>query len=171
MNQAHCCWLRSNMVAVNFPPNFSTKRQILKYARKTKMHYIIFFHFFIISSAVWLLTSIKIFTVGKILELSSDHHIGWPLCKLWEHCFSVPDLVFPPPLPPWYRHTNPLFQYINSELHSQCIQPKRVLFFLMTPSFIFIMKLFSKQLLDVLRVTLVYTCSKVTSPSLRGPRK
>ena len=42
MNQAHCCWLRSNMVAVNFPPNFSTKRQILKYARKTKMHYIIF---------------------------------------------------------------------------------------------------------------------------------
>ena len=39
-----------------------------------------------------LLKSLKIFTVGKILQLSADHHAGWPLCKLWEHCFSVPDL-------------------------------------------------------------------------------
>ena len=32
-----------------------------------------------------LLKSLKIFTVGKILYLSADHHAGWPLCKLWEH--------------------------------------------------------------------------------------
>ena len=32
------------------------------------------------------------------MQLSADPHAGWPLCNLWEHCFSVPDLVsFPPP--------------------------------------------------------------------------
>ena len=31
------------------------------------------------------------------MQLSADPHAGWPLCKLWEHCFSVPDLVSPPP--------------------------------------------------------------------------
>ena len=25
------------------------------------------------------------------LQLSADHHAGWPLCKLWEHRLSVPD--------------------------------------------------------------------------------
>ena len=25
--------------------------------------------------------------------LPADYHAGWPLCKLWEHRFSVPDLV------------------------------------------------------------------------------
>ena len=57
---------------------FSTKRQI-QYARKTKRHditiIIIFvFKFLIISSAGSLLAS-KIFTVGKILQLSADHHV------------------------------------------------------------------------------------------------
>ena len=58
------------------------------------MHNIIFFNFSSISdfSAGSLLAS-KILTVGKILQLSADHHAGWPLCKLWEHRFSVPDLV------------------------------------------------------------------------------
>ena len=42
----------------------------------------------------------EIFTVGKILYLSADHHAGWPLCKLWEHRSSVPDLVSSHPLPP-----------------------------------------------------------------------
>ena len=43
-----------------------------------------------------LLASIKIFTVGKMLLLSADHHAGRRLCNLWEHRFSVPDLVYPP---------------------------------------------------------------------------
>ena len=47
-----------------------------------------------------LLQSLKIFTVGKILQLSADHQARWPLCKLWEHRFSVPDLVSSHPLPP-----------------------------------------------------------------------
>ena len=34
--------------------------------------------------------------VWKILQLSADHHAEWPLCKLWELCFSVPDLVYLP---------------------------------------------------------------------------
>ena len=54
------------------------------------MHDKIFFQFF---KHFWfpqsvgflLLKSLKIFTVGKILYLSADHHAGWPLCKLWEH--------------------------------------------------------------------------------------
>ena len=33
------------------------------------------------------------------MQLSADPHAGWPLCKLWEHCFSVPDLVSSPPPP------------------------------------------------------------------------
>ena len=52
--------------------------------------FIQFFNHFLCWVASW---SIKIFTVGKILLLSADHHAGWSLCKLWEHCFSVPDLV------------------------------------------------------------------------------
>ena len=31
------------------------------------------------------------------MQLSADYHAGWPLCKLWEHRFSVPDLVSSPP--------------------------------------------------------------------------
>ena len=52
--------------------------------------FIQFFNHFLCWVASW---SIKIFTVGKILLLSADHHAGWSLCKLWEHCFSVPDPV------------------------------------------------------------------------------
>ena len=37
------------------------------------------------------------YTKGKILRSSADHHAGWPLCKLREHRFSVPDLVSSPP--------------------------------------------------------------------------
>ena len=37
---------------------------------------------------------------GKILQLSADHHARWPLCKLWDHRFSVPDLVSSLPQPP-----------------------------------------------------------------------
>ena len=48
--------------------------------------FIQFFNHFLCWVASW---SIKIFTVGKILLLSADHHAGWSLCKLWEHCFSV----------------------------------------------------------------------------------
>ena len=36
----------------------------------------------------------------NVLQFSADHHAGWPLCKLWEHRFSVPDLVSPPRPPP-----------------------------------------------------------------------
>ena len=38
--------------------------------------------------------------MGNVLQFSADHHAGWPLCKLWEHRFSVPDLVSPPRPPP-----------------------------------------------------------------------
>ena len=32
-----------------------------------------------------------------VLLLSADHRARWPLCnQLWEHCFSVPDLVSSP---------------------------------------------------------------------------
>ena len=31
------------------------------------------------------------------MQLSADPHAGGLLCKLWEHCFSVPDFVSPPP--------------------------------------------------------------------------
>ena len=44
--------------------------------------------------------------MGKILQLSADHYAGWPLCKLWELRFSIPDLVSstpPPPPLPWYE--------------------------------------------------------------------
>ena len=30
---------------------------------------------------------------GKTLQLSADYHVRWPLCKSWEHSFSVSDLV------------------------------------------------------------------------------
>ena len=42
--------------------------------------------------------ALKIFAAWKILQLTTDHHAEWPLCKLWTLCFSVPDLVYPPPL-------------------------------------------------------------------------
>ena len=32
-------------------------------------------------------------------QLPADHQAGWPLCKLWEHRFPVPDLACPPPRP------------------------------------------------------------------------
>ena len=40
------------------------------------------------------------------MQLSADHYAGWPLCKLWELRFSIPDLVSsspPPPPLPWYE--------------------------------------------------------------------
>ena len=64
---------------------------------------ILFFSIFIFSvsiSDLLLLKSLKIFTMGNVLQFSADHHAGWPLCKLWEHRFSVPDLVSPPRPPP-----------------------------------------------------------------------
>ena len=69
--------------------------------KKAKRHGIFFFSNYLnylISSAGSLHAS-KILTVGKILQLYTDHHARWPLCKLWEHRFSVPDLVssLPPP--------------------------------------------------------------------------
>ena len=55
-----------------------------------------FFQFVIISSAGSLLAS-KIFTLGKILQLSADHHARLPLCKMWaKHRSSVPFLVSSP---------------------------------------------------------------------------
>ena len=36
--------------------------------------------------------------MGKILQLSADHYAGWPLCKLWELRFSIPDLVSSTPV-------------------------------------------------------------------------
>ena len=58
-----------------------------------------FFNYWIISSAGSPLAS-KIFALGKILQLllfSDDHRARWPLCnQLWEHRFSVPDLVSSP---------------------------------------------------------------------------
>ena len=41
-------------------------------------------------------------------QLPADHQAGWPLCKLWEHRFPVPDLACtPPPAPgPWIWPTH-----------------------------------------------------------------
>ena len=72
------------------------------------MHDFIFFNFNFFSKHFWfplpvrflLLKRLKIFTVGKVLQFSADHNLGWPLCKLWDHRFSVPDLVSYPPPPP-----------------------------------------------------------------------
>ena len=41
----------------------------------------------------------ELFTLEKVLQLSADHHARWPPCKLWEHRFSVPDVVSPRPHP------------------------------------------------------------------------
>ena len=30
------------------------------------------------------------------LQLATDHYARWPLCKIWEHRFSAPDLLSPP---------------------------------------------------------------------------
>ena len=87
-------------------PVHRMRRQI-RFARKTKMHDIIFFNFYLFSKQLWfplpvrflLLKSLKIFTVRKVLQFSADHHAGWPLCRLWKHRFSVPDLVSFPPAP------------------------------------------------------------------------
>ena len=63
---------------------------------KQRCMILFFFNILIISSAGLLLASIKIFTVGKMLLLSADHHAGRRLCNLLEHRFSVPDIVSPP---------------------------------------------------------------------------
>ena len=69
-----------------------------------------FFNFYFFNKHFWfplpvrflLLKSLKIFTLGKVLQFSADHHAGWPLCKVWEHRFTVPDLVSSPPPTPWF---------------------------------------------------------------------
>ena len=66
-------------------------------ARKAKRFF--FCSYWLISSTGSLLAS-KMFTLGKTLQLSDDHHTRWPLCKLWEHRFSVQELVFPTSSPP-----------------------------------------------------------------------
>ena len=60
---------------------------------------ILFFNFLIISSICRFTSSFyqNIILVWEKHQLPSDHHTGWPLCKLWEHRFLVPDLVFSPP--------------------------------------------------------------------------
>ena len=70
---------------------FSTKVQI-RYARKTKRGDIIFS----ITELFPLLvrfSPLKYFNtfLKNALQLSADHHAGWPLCKLGEHRLSVPD--------------------------------------------------------------------------------
>ena len=42
-------------------------------------------------------SSLSKYLVWEKHLLPADHHAGWPLCKLWEHRFSVPDLVSSPP--------------------------------------------------------------------------
>ena len=64
-------------------------------------------NYWLISSAGSLLAS-KMFTLGKTLQLSDDHHTRWPFCKLWEHRFSVPELVFPTSSPPGW-----MMKYFN----------------------------------------------------------
>ena len=76
-------------VALSVP--FSTKVQI-RYARKTKRGDIIFS----ITELFPLLvrfSPLKYFNtfLKNALQLSADHHAGWPLCKLGEHRLSVPD--------------------------------------------------------------------------------
>ena len=76
IDRARCCWLDLTQLRFSFPRNFSTERQI-RYARGTKMHDIIFSIFF---KHFWvrflLLKSLKIFPVGKMLQLSAGHHAG-----------------------------------------------------------------------------------------------
>ena len=93
-----CSWFYRRLLV---SPTISVPKDKWRYARKTEMHDIIFsiFEAFLISSAGSLLASkkSKIIYYGKKVQLSADHQAGWPLCKLWEHRFSVPDLVsFPP---------------------------------------------------------------------------
>ena len=58
----------------------------------------------------WFVSRLRnIFFVKNTQQFTADHYARWPLCKLWEHRFSVPDLVsaLPPPPPPpplhWVR--------------------------------------------------------------------
>ena len=101
-SSACCCRLRIYMVALSVAfCNFNTKVRIW-YAWQTKRHDIIFFNYWIISSAGSLLTEhaeIFYFVKNK-LQLSADDHAMWLLCKLWKHHFLVPDLISSPPPPP-----------------------------------------------------------------------
>jgi len=84
-----------------FPSQFQTKGQI-GYARKTKRHdiytYILYiFNYCTISSAGSLVAS-NIFTLGRTLQLSADHHARWPPYKLWRTSFLGPrPRLFPSP--------------------------------------------------------------------------
>ena len=75
---------------------------VIRKSYQTKMYDIIFFNYWIISSAGSLLASEISYFLKNTLQSSADHHARWPLCKLWEHSFSVPDLVCSPPHL-WFR--------------------------------------------------------------------
>ena len=90
------------VVCVWFPSQFQYQRRNKLY-QKNKAEWCIFFlNYWIISFAGSPVAS-EIFALGKILQLlllSADHRARWPLCnRLWEHRFSVPDLVSSPPPP------------------------------------------------------------------------
>ena len=61
---------------------------------------ILFFQLLNYSLADSLLASEIFYFVKNTVQLSADHHTMWPLCKLWEHRFSVPDFSLPPR---WFR--------------------------------------------------------------------
>ena len=72
------------------------------------------------------------FTVGKTLQFSADHHSEWPLFKLWEHRFSFPYLVSPL-LPPPPRSPPGTHECILYEL-SRYLEKEGVLKFLSNAS-------------------------------------
>ena len=51
-------------------------------------------------------------------QLPADHQAGWPLCKLWEHRFPVPDLACTPPPPPPAREYDPRTLYAHASIWS-----------------------------------------------------
>ena len=89
VKNSHGC--RDYRSCFGFPCNFSTKGWIW-YARKTKIHNIFFFNYWIISSPVCFR-----FTLGHIYfslkweeQLSGDdHHARWPLYKLCESLLGL----------------------------------------------------------------------------------
>ena len=92
-------WSRSNTVAFSFLSQLHYRKTntICKKNKDAWYYFFLFFNHFWFPLPVRFLL-LEIFTVGKILQLSADHHTGWLLCKLWEHHFSVPDLVSSPSL-------------------------------------------------------------------------
>ena len=60
---------------------------------------ILFFQLLNYSPADSLLASEIFYFVKNTVQLSAEHHAMWPLCKLWEHRFSVSDLSLSPLVP------------------------------------------------------------------------